>query len=131
MIDWSAIPSLPLVPVLLSIYALSFIAGGIYYLEQRVARIRDQFPQQARLAKLTGYAALGIGLLSALGTGGHWLDLGPEFRTAMLVASTSGMAFWIYHIHIDRTPASRIRDALLAVVCGALALLTGWWITTL
>jgi hypothetical protein len=131
MIDLPAISPSTLIPAMLGVYALSFIAGGIYYLEQRVARIRDQFPDQVRLAQLTGYAALGIGLLAALGTGGHMLHLGPEFRTAALVASTSGVAFWIYHIHVDRTPPSRIRDGLLALICGTLAILTGWWITTL
>ena len=33
-------------PIMLSIYALAFLAGGIYYLEQQVARIRDLFPRQ-------------------------------------------------------------------------------------
>ena len=30
-----------LVPWLVGVYAVAFISGGVYYLEQRVARIRE------------------------------------------------------------------------------------------
>jgi hypothetical protein len=117
-----------LVPGMLGLYALAFLSGGIYYLEQRVSRIRDQFPKQGPLAALTGYAALSIGLLTAISVGGDILGRGPDFRLGALVAALAGAGFWVYHIHIDMTFPSRLRDATLALICGMLALLTGWWI---
>ena len=55
-----------IVPAMLGVYALAFIAGGIYYLEQRAARMRDLFPKYGPLAQLIGWTALGIGLLAAI-----------------------------------------------------------------
>jgi hypothetical protein len=118
-----------LVPALLGIYALAFIAGGIYYLEQRVARIRDQFPGQGPMARLIGYAALSIGFLAALSVGGLFLHPGIQFRWAAQVATASGVGFWIIRVHVEMTWASRVRAGLLAILCLALAALTGWWIS--
>jgi hypothetical protein len=119
------------VPAMLGLYALAFIAGGIYYLEQRVARIRDQFPKQGPLAKLTGYAALGIGILTAISIGGHFLNKSPDYRMGALVATVAGVGFWIYHVYVDLTPISRVRDGILVFICATLAILTVWWITTI
>ena len=117
-----------LVPSLLGIYALAFIAGGIHYLEQRVARIRDQFPRRGPLATLIGYAALGIGLLEALAIGGHFLGKGAQFKLAALVATASGVGFWITRIHLAMTTTSHIRATLLTLLCLGLTVLTAWWI---
>ena len=117
----------PLIPGMLGLYALAFIAGGIYYLEQRVARIRDQFPRQGPLAFLTGVAALGIGVLAALSIGGYLLRGDPDFRLGALASTLAGVAFWIFHIYVDWSLTSFLRDILLAVICAVLALLTGWW----
>jgi hypothetical protein len=116
---------------MLGFYALAFIAGGIYYLEQQVARIRDQFPERGVLARLLGYTALGIGILAALSVGGHFLGRGPEFGLGALVATMSGVAFWVVRMHGDPTILSRVRDGLLAFVCAMLAVLTVWWLSTL
>ena len=113
---------------MLGLYALAFLSGGIYYLEQRVSRIRDQFPKRGPLAALTGVAALGIGVLSAISIGGHLLRSGPDFRLGALVSTVAGAGFWVFHIHVDWSLASRLRDATLALICGMLAFLTGWWI---
>ena len=117
-----------LVPALLGVYALAFVAGGVHYLEQRVARIRDQFPRRGPIATLIGYAALGIGLLAALAIAGHFLNRGAQFQWAALVATASGVSFWVARIHIEMTTAGRIRAALLAILCLALTVLTGWWV---
>lgn len=124
------IPSFILVPGMLCVYALAFISGGVYYLEQRVSRIRDQFPERGILATITGYTALGIGILAALSMAIYFVNGSPDSRLGALVATLSGAGYWVYHIHIDLTPASRIRDALLAAICAMLALLTGWWVAT-
>jgi hypothetical protein len=131
MMDLSSIPLSVLVPGVLGVYALAFLAGGIYYLEQRVARIRDQFPKQGPLARLIGYTALGIGVLAFLSIGGDLLNRGPDFRIGALVATVSGLGFWIARMHIDLTPISRIRDGLLAFACALLSVLTGWWIAVI
>ena len=117
-----------LVPALLGVYALAFIAGGVYYLEQRVARIRDQFPERGPMARLIGYAALSIGLLAALAIGGHVLNKGTQFRLAALVATASGVGFWVTRMHVEITAASRIRAGLLAIICLVLTVLTAWWV---
>ena len=122
------LPAWLLIPGVLGTYALAFIAGGIYYLEQQVSRIRDQFPRQGLLAALTGYAALGIGLLMALSVGGSFSALIPDFDMGALVASVAGVGFWVYHLYIDRTPLSRVRDGALAFICAALVALTAWWV---
>lgn len=119
-----------LVPTLLGLYALAFVAGGVYYLEQRVARIRDQFPKRGPMAMLLGYAALGIGLLAAASVAGQLIDQGIQFRLAALVSTASGVGFWITRIHVELTTADRIRAALFAVLCLALTALTGWWMST-
>ena len=116
------------VPAMLGLYALAFLSGGIYYLEQRVSRIRDQFPKHGALAGLTGAAALSIGLHMAISIGGYLLRGDPEFRLGALVSTVAGVGFWVFHIHIDWSLASRLRDGTLALVCGLLAFLTGWWI---
>jgi|GEM_PF-5670373 len=117
-----------LIPGLFSLYALAFTAGGIYYLEQRVSRIRDQFPERASLSLLAGLAALGIGLLTALAVGGHLAIGGIDFKLATLVAALAGVGFWVYHIYFDQTPLSRIRDGALAFICLALVAIAVWWI---
>lgn len=131
MIDLTAIPIPVIVPVMLGFYALAFVAGGIYYLEQQVARVRDQFPERGALARLTGYAALGIGILAALSVGGHFMGRGAEFRLGALAATMSGLAFWVVRIHGAPTTLSRVRDGLLAFVCALLVVLTAWWLATL
>jgi hypothetical protein len=120
-----------LVPVLLGVYALAFIAGGIHFLEQRVVRIRDQFPSYGPIARLIAYAALAIGLLAAIAVSGHYVNKGAQFRWAALVAVAAGVGFWIVRLHTEMTLGSRIRDVLLAILCLALTLLTGWWTTTM
>ncbi len=131
MIDLPALPVPAIVPAMLGLYALAFVAGGIYYLEQQVARIRDQFPERGVLAQLTGYAALGIGILAALSVGGHFMGRGPEFGLGALAATMSGLAFWVVRMHGDPTILCRVRDGLLAFVCAMLAVLTAWWVATL
>jgi hypothetical protein len=120
-----------LIPGMLGVYALAFIAGGIYYLEQRVARIRDQFPKHGPLALLVGCASLGIGLLAAISIGGYFAGQGSDFRVGALVATVAGIAFWIARIHIDLIPIDRIRNGVLAFVCALLSLMAGWWLTTI
>lgn len=129
MIDLPLTVPRMLVPALLGVYALAFVAGGVYYLEQRVARIRDQFPRRGPIARLTGYAALGIGLLAAMAIGGHALNRGTQFQLAALVATASGVGFWVTRIHVEMTAVSRIRAGLLALLCLALTVLTAWWVT--
>jgi hypothetical protein len=128
VIDLSFPMASMLVPILLGVYALAFVAGGVYYLEQRVARIRDQFPSRGPIATLIGYTALGIGFLAALAVGGHFLGKGAHFQLAALVATTSGVGFWVTRIHLAMTTPGRIRAALLALLCLALTLLTAWWV---
>jgi hypothetical protein len=130
----TTLPELPasiVLPLMLSIYALAFLAGGIYYLEQQVARIRDLFPSKGPLARLVGYTSLGIGFLAALAVGGHFWSGSPVSYRAALLATASGVAFWVIRIHVDPTPAARIRDAILALLCALLVMLTAWWVTTL
>ena len=129
MSELLGIPTGILAPVSLGIYALAFIAGGIYYLEQRVARIHDQFPQRTALARLTGITALLIGLLAAFAIVGHFL-WGPGSIAGAVVAVGAGIAFAIYHLYIDLTPRERIRDIILALVCLALLILVVSWIRT-
>jgi hypothetical protein len=112
----------------LSIYALAFFAGGIYYLEQRVSRIRDQFPKRGLLARLVGYAALAIGVLAGVSVAGHLIAGGGHFRLGALVAVTAGIAFWVHHLLIDLIIRERIRDLLLSLACTGLAILTIWWV---
>ena len=130
MTEILGLPISILVPGALGLYALAFIAGGIYYLEQRVARIRDQFPKRGILARLVGYAALAIGLLTAVSVGGHLITANDSFRLGALVAVVAGIAFWVHHLHIDLTIGERIRDALLSLVCAGLAVITRWWVQT-
>lgn len=125
------LPSLPLsllIPGVLGLYALAFIAGGIYYLEQRASRIRDQFPSRGPLASLTGYTALGIGMLMAFSIAGRLRTSHSDFGLGALVAAVAGVGFWVYHIHFDLTPFSRVRDGVLTFICATLAVLTAWWI---
>ena len=122
------VPVSLLVPSVLGAFALTFIAGGIYYLEQRVSRIRDQFPKQGPLATLTGYAALSIGVLMAISVAGYFITSSSDFGMGALVASVAGFGFWVYRIYVDQTLLSRIRDGALAFICAALIVLTGWWV---
>lgn len=117
-----------MIPGLFALYALIFTAGGIYYLEQRVARIRDQFPNRAPLSLLIGIAALSIGLLTTLAVAGYLLNGSIDAKLAILVATLAGVGFWIEHIYFDQTPLSRIRDGALAFICLALVAVAVWWI---
>lgn len=130
MSEFFGIPLTTLVPGTLGLYALAFIAGGVYYLEQRVARIRDQFPERTLLAWLTGYGALAIGVLAALSVGGHLLYPSSVFRLAALVAAATGIAFWVHHLYIDFTALERVRDGLLTLACIAITLSVYLWIQT-
>ncbi len=116
-----------IVPGILAVYALSFIAGGLYYLEQRVSRIRDQLPRQAPLAALTGYAALCIGVLAAAALTTHFTSPSTDAHMALLVATVSGVGFWIYRLYTDHLPWARLRDMAMALLCLALSLLSAWW----
>ena len=127
MIELPALPAPITVPAMLGFYALAFIAGGIYYLEQQAARVRDLFPRYGPMAALIGWTALGIGLLAALSVGGQLLGLGPRFGYSAVVATASGASFWLVRIHVDPTRASRIRDGLLALLCALCTVLTAWW----
>ena len=131
MIDLAALPTDMIVPALLAVYALAFIAGGIYFLEQQAASLRDLFPSYGPLAALIGWTALGIGLLGALSVGGQILGQGPRFGYSALVSTASGISFWLIRIYLDPTRASRVRDGLLAFLCALLTVLTAWWMTTL
>lgn len=131
MIDLSTLPTALIVPSMLGIYALAFIAGGIYYLEQQAARLRDLFPRYGPLTALIGWTALGIGLLAATSIAGLGLGQGPRFGLGALVSTASGVSFWVIRIHVDPAPASRMRNALLALLCALLTVLTAWWTTTL
>ncbi len=119
---------LPLVPWTVIVYALTFVAGGIYSLEQRVARVRDQFPGRALSAQLSGVAALAIGFLAAVSIGAHLIRPDGDYHLGALVAVGAGVAFWIHRLSTDLTAVHRIRDALLAVVCASMAALVAWWI---
>ena len=130
MTELLGIPIWIWIPGMLALYALSFIAGGIYYLEQRVARIRDQFPNRRALAILTGSSALCIGILATISIGGYMIRPGPDMRMGTLVGTVAGVGFWVCRMHIDLTHTSRIRDGILALICATLAVLTGWWIKT-
>jgi hypothetical protein len=124
------VPLTALVPVALGVYALAFIAGGIYYMEQRVARVRDQFPRRGVLLKIVGFAALGIGLLAAISLVGHFVFPAGDARMGALVAVVAGVAFWVHHLHIDLTLRERVRDSLLSLLCAGLSVLTYWWALT-
>ena len=127
MIDLATLPTAIIVPAMLGVYALAFIAGGIYYLEQQAARLRDLLPSYGILATLIGWTALGIGLLAAISLGGQLLSQGGRFGYGALVATAAGISFWIIRIHIDPTRASRVRDLLMALLCALLTVLTAWW----
>lgn len=129
MSELLGLPTGILAPLSLGIYALAFIAGGIYYLEQRVARIRDQFPKRTALARLTGITALLIGLLATVSIAGHFL-WGPGSIAGAVVAVGAGIAFAVYHLYIDLTMRERIRDILLALVCLSLMALVIDWVQT-
>lgn len=119
---------LPFVPWVVVVYALTFIAGGIYALEQRVGRVRTRLPSRALLARLTGYAALGIGFLAGVSIGAHLIHPNEDYQLAALVAMSAGVGFWVSRLSAELTAAHRIRDALLALVCVFAAALTAYWI---
>jgi len=136
MIDLTTLPAAAIVPAMLGVYALAFVAGGIYYLEQQAARLRDLFPRYGPLATLIGWTAMGIGLLAAISIGGLlWLQGSAHqeahFGYGALVSTAAGFSFWVIRIYLDPTRASRIRNALLALLCALLTVLTAWWTTTL
>ena len=131
MIDLTTLPTSIIVPAMLGIYALGFIAGGIYFLEQQAARLRDLFPRYGTLATLIGWTTLGIGLLAAISVGGQLLTQEARFGYGALIATASGISFCVIRIYVDPTRVSRIRDALLALLCALLTVLTAWWTTTL
>jgi hypothetical protein len=120
---------LPFVPWALVAYALSFVAGGIYYLEQRVRRIRDQFPNRALVARLTGYAALTIGLLAAVSVAGYLLRPHSDHYLGAVVAAGAG--FWVSRLYAEPTIAHRLRDSLLALICLSFTGLVAWWVGAL
>jgi hypothetical protein len=119
---------LPLVPWIVVVYALTFFAGGIYSLEQRVAHVRTRFPGRAPFAQLSAYAALAIGVLAAVSIGGHLVHPEGDCSLGALVAVGAGMAFWIQRLSAELTAVHRIRDALLAAACASLVALTACWI---
>ena len=129
MSELLGIPFGILAPLGLGIYALAFIAGGIYYLEQRVARIRDQFPRRTALARVTGVTALLIGCLTVVSITGYFV-WDPGSIAGAIVAVGAGIAFAVCHLYIDLTPRERIRDIVLALVCLALMLLAINWTMT-
>lgn len=131
MIDLTTLPTAIIVPAMLIIYALAFISGGIYYLEQQAARLRDLFPNYGPLASLIGWTTLGIGLLAAISIGGQLWTQDVRFGYGALVATASGISFCVIRMHVDPTRVSRIRDALLALLCALLTVLTAWWTTTI
>jgi hypothetical protein len=131
MIDYTALPTAAIVPAMLAVYALAFIAGGIYYLEQQTARLRDLFPKIGPMVTLIGWTALGIGLLAMISIGGMLLGQGPRFGYGALLSTASGFSFWVIRIHVDPTRASRLRNSLLALLCALLTVLTAWWITSI
>ena len=130
MTSFGMVPLAVFFPAALALYALAFLAGGISYLEQRAARIRDQFPRQALLARLTGYAALCIGLLASISVGGCLSNKLPDFRQGGLIATVAGIGFWIFRMHFDPTPLSRLRNATLLLICSALSVLAWFWLRT-
>jgi hypothetical protein len=112
----------------LFLYGLGFLAGGFYYLEQRVSRIKDRFPERAFLSRLVGYTALAIGLLAIISLAGHITSSRDEYRLAGLVAVAAGVAFWVHHMYVDWTIAEHVRDVILALCCLALTWLTYLWL---
>lgn len=122
---------LPFVPWIDTLYALAFVAGGIYSLEQRVARVREQFPSRAPLARLTGYTALAIGFLTILSIVGHLVYPDRNYYLGALVAAAAGVAFWICRVSAEQVAVYRIRDALLAAICACVTGLTVWWVDAL
>jgi hypothetical protein len=122
---------IPFVPWALAAYALCFVAGGIYYLEQRVRHIRDQFPGRAIVARLTGYAALFIGLLAAVSVTSYLVRPGSSHYLGALVAAGAGVAFWVSRLYAEPTIVQRLRDSLFALVCLSFTGLVAWWVSTL
>jgi hypothetical protein len=121
----------PFVPWTLAVYALCFVAGGIYYLEQRVRHIRDQFPRRALVARLTGYAALFIGLLAAVSVASYLVRPGSSHHLGALVAAGAGVAFWVSRLYAEPTIVHRLRDSLFALICLSFTGLVAWWVSTL
>lgn len=117
-----------LMPWLLSAYAVAFLSGAVYYLEQRVARIRDQFPRRTPLARLYGVSALAIGTLGAASVVGHLVLSNNSARLAALVAVGAGVAFWLHRLRTGLGIGERIRAAALALVCAVLVLIAVHWV---
>jgi hypothetical protein len=120
--------SVALFPWFLGLYAIAFLSGGVYYLEQRVSRVRDQFPKRTLLARLFGFAALAIGVLAGASTVGHVVFPQSDARLGAAIAVGGGVAFWTHRLRTGLTPGERIRAGALALVCAILALLTLRWI---
>jgi hypothetical protein len=122
---------LPFVPWTLAAYALCFVAGGIYYLEQRVRHIRDQFPSRTAIARITGYAALAIGLLAAVSVAGYIVRPHSDHYLGALVATGAGVAFWVSRLYAEPTVVHQLRDSLLALICLSFTGLVALWVGSL
>jgi hypothetical protein len=115
------------IPWILGLYGIAFLSGGVYYMEQRVARIRDQFPRHAPLARLHGALALSIGVLALVSAVGYLASGQSESRLGALVAVVAGVGFWLHRLRTALTLGSQIRAGLFAAVCAVLAALTAHW----
>lgn len=122
---------LPFVPWALAAYALCFVAGGVYYLDQRVRHIRDQFPSRTAIARLTGFAALAIGLLAAVSVAGYLVRPHGEHYLGAPVAAGAGVVFWVSRFYAAPTVAHRLRDGLLVLICLSFTGLVLLWIGAL
>jgi hypothetical protein len=112
----------------LLVYGLGFVAGGFYYLEQRVSRIKDRFPEMELLSRLVGYTALAIGFLALISLAGHIASTQGKYRLGGLVAVSAGVAFWVHHLYVNWTVRERLRDIFLALCCLALTWLIYLWL---
>jgi hypothetical protein len=113
-----------LLPWGLGAYAVAFLSGGVYYLEQRVARIGDQFPRRRALAVLYGCTALAIGVLASATVVLHFVSPDAGAQPGAVVAIVSGVAFWAHRLRTALTPGARLRAGVLAALCAALAVLS-------
>ena len=120
--------AVPLVPWAVGLYGIAFLSGGVYYLEQRVARIRDQMPDRAALARIYGLLALLIGLLALASAAGYLVLRQSEARLAALVAIVAGVGFWLHRLRTALTIGSRVRAGSFAVLCALLAGLGATWL---
>ena len=120
--------AIALTPWVIALYGIAFLSGGVYYLEQRVTRIKDQLPERTPLARLYGALALIIGALALASAAGHLVFDQSEARLAALVAVVAGVGFWVHRLRMGLTLAERIRAGAFALVCTALAVAAAGWI---